>query len=227
MLEDHPSGRNDATDEQRGVATEGPSAGLQASTSLGNGEAGGVTASAHPPNPPTCRPESTGEAAAKQDEFGHDQAEAGPPPHEDVSDFDAEPDGGMVTPPRLPGRRRGQRLLKKAEAPAPPLTAEQRLLLLDTWQRSKLPASDFAAMVGLTKHTLYGWKKKFDAEGPAGLVDKPRGGPRGSRVHEVTKRTILMLKQANPGWGCQRISDMLVRGPGLPASASAVGRVLV
>jgi len=35
-----------------------------------------------------------------------------------------------------------------------------------------------------------------------------------------------MLKQANPEWGCQRISDMLVRGPALPASASAVAQVL-
>src|SRR6201992_3663716 len=35
-----------------------------------------------------------------------------------------------------------------------------------------------------------------------------------------------MLKASNPSWGCQRISDMLVRGPALPASASAVARVL-
>ncbi len=27
-----------------------------------------------------------------------------------------------------------------------------------------------------------------------------------------------MLKEANPDWGCQRISDMLVRGPGISAS---------
>jgi transposase InsO family protein len=35
-----------------------------------------------------------------------------------------------------------------------------------------------------------------------------------------------MLKQANPEWGCQRISDMLTRGPALPASPSAVALVL-
>src|SRR5262249_59538539 len=56
--------------------------------------------------------------------------------------------------------------------------------------------------------------------------DPPRRGVRGSRLPELTKRTILMLKQANPEWGCQRISDMLLRGPALPASASAVARVL-
>jgi transposase InsO family protein len=57
-------------------------------------------------------------------------------------------------------------------------------------------------------------------------MDKPRGGPKGSRLPELTKRTILMLKEANPDWGCQRISDMLVRGPALPASPATVARVL-
>ena len=35
-----------------------------------------------------------------------------------------------------------------------------------------------------------------------------------------------MLKEANPDWGCQRISDILARGPALPASPTAVVRVL-
>ena len=106
------------------------------------------------------------------------------------------------------------------------MSPEQKLLLLDTWQRSKLPAGDFAALVGICKQTLYAWKKKFDTEGPAGLMDRPRGGPRGTRLPDLTRRTILMLKQTNPEWGCQRISDMLARGPALPASPSAVAQVL-
>src|SRR5439155_8573105 len=58
------------------------------------------------------------------------------------------------------------------------------------------------------------------------LMDAQRGRLRGSRLPELTKRTILMLKQANPEWGCQKISDMLLRGPALPASPSAVAQVL-
>jgi transposase InsO family protein len=99
-------------------------------------------------------------------------------------------------------------------------------LILDTWRRSGLPAGDFAVLVGISKHTLYGWKRRFESRGPAGLVDQPRGGPRGSRLSDLTKRAIVMLKQANPEWGCQRISDMLLRGPALPASPSAVAKVL-
>jgi len=33
--------------------------------------------------------------------------------------------------------------------------------------------------------------------------------PLDSNLPEVTKRTILVLKKANPEWGCQRISDVL------------------
>jgi transposase InsO family protein len=128
--------------------------------------------------------------------------------------------------PRPPsGLRRGRRLVKPAAKPES-LNAEQRLLLLDTWLRSGLPAGDFAALVGVSKHSLYAWKKKFQQHGPAGLLAQPRGGPRGSRLPDLTKRTILLLKASNPSWGCQRISDMLVRGPALPASPSTVARVL-
>jgi transposase InsO family protein len=81
-------------------------------------------------------------------------------------------------------------------------------------------------MVGLSKHTLYAWKKKFDSEGPAGLMQQPRRRAAGRPLADLTRRTILMLKQSHPDWGCQRISDVLWRGPSLSASASAVAQVL-
>lgn len=126
------------------------------------------------------------------------------------------------------GRRRrpGRRLVQPAKTTPVVLNPEQRLLLLDTWKRSRLPAGDFAVLVGISKHTLYAWKKRFEKEGPAGLMDRPRGGPRGSRLPDLTKRSILLLKQDHPEWGCERISDMLLRGPALPASPQAVARVL-
>jgi transposase InsO family protein len=137
--------------------------------------------------------------------------------------------GGPALAPGLLGRGqrpgRGKRLALPAAKPDA-ISPQQRLLLLDLWQRSGLPAGDFAELVGVSKHTLYAWKKRFANQGPAGLLDQPRGGPAGSRLSDLTKRTILMLKQANPDWGCQRISDMLLRGPALPASPGAVARVL-
>jgi transposase InsO family protein len=122
----------------------------------------------------------------------------------------------------------GRRLVKPepTSKPAAGATAEQKLLLLDTWKRSGLPAGDFGALVGVSKQTLYAWKIRFEKEGPAGLMDQTRGRRAGSRLPELTKRTILMLKESNPSWGCQRISDMLQRGPALPACASTVAQVL-
>jgi hypothetical protein len=46
--------------------------------------------------------------------------------------------------PRLQHPSKGRRLVKPPSAPTPTLTAHQRLLLLDTWRRSGLPAGDFA-----------------------------------------------------------------------------------
>jgi len=142
-------------------------------------------------------------------------------PGEEMSEQEMEP--------RLPlrsGAGKGRRLVRKADQARVVLTGAQRLLLLDTWRRSQLPAGDFAPLIGLTKHSLYAWKKRFDQEGPAGLADRPRGARNGSRVPEVTRRSILMLKEDKPEWGCQRISDVLARGPGLGASAGTVARVL-
>jgi transposase InsO family protein len=126
----------------------------------------------------------------------------------------------------LKPRGKGKRLVKKQELRTPTLSPEQRLLVLDVWKRSGLSAKDFAPLVGVSHHSLYTWKKLFEAYGPGGLMGQRRGGPKGSRLPEVTKRTILMIKETNPDYGSQRISDMLARGPGLGASPGSVLTVL-
>src|SRR6516164_3220547 len=142
-------------------------------------------------------------------------------------EFPDEPGTGPGRPPRSAGRGRpGQRLVADPAPERPPLTPQQRLLILDAWVRSGLPAGDFAPLVGISRHTLYAWKKRFDEHGPAGLTDQPRGAPDGSKLPELTRRTILLMKQSHPDWGCQKISDLLLRGPALPASPAAVARVL-
>lgn len=129
--------------------------------------------------------------------------------------------------PALAGRKKGRRLEKKADEPKKPLTSKDRLYLLDLWTQSGLPAQDFGALVGVTKFTLYDWKKRFAADGPAGLESKPRGSSKKSvQLVELTKRTILLLKKANPSYGCERISDMLRRDQALAASPATVAKVL-
>jgi len=120
--------------------------------------------------------------------------------------------------------RRSRR--KAPESRRPRFTAEQRLLILDSWLRSKLPAGDFAPLVGMSKHSLYAWKDRFEKQGPAGLDDKPLGPKGGSRLSEATKRSILLMKEQHADWGQDRIAMVLLRSQGFQASASAIGRVL-
>lgn len=112
------------------------------------------------------------------------------------------------------------------ETSRPRFTSEQRLLILDSWLRSKLPAGDFAPLVGMSLHTLRAWNARFAEFGPAGLDDKPLGRPMGSRLSEATKRAILLMKEEHKDWGQDRIAAMLLRPQGFSASASAIGRVL-
>jgi transposase InsO family protein len=106
------------------------------------------------------------------------------------------------------------------------LSGEQRLLILDAWRRSEMTAGEFGRIAGVSSHTLYAWRRRFEALGPAGLDEKKRGAPSGSRVGEATRRAILMMKEKHEEWGCDRIHDMLMRSEGFMASASAVARVL-
>lgn len=162
--------------------------------------------------------------------MGHDQNTPSTEPKADPAWQEVAPGAPGEAEPGLPQRRsprRGRRtVVGDAAGPQPQLTPEQRLLVLDTWMRSGLPAGDYAPLVGVSKHTLYAWKARFEAKGPAGLMDRPRGAPRGSRMADVTKRAVLLMKEQHPDWGVERISAMLARGPALPASANAVMRVL-
>jgi len=166
----------------------------------------------------------------------HPESSPSIPPFEPESDQPVDPaleepgpgstsNAANVKPRR--GRRKTRRTIRPEDAAGRPVfTARQRLLLLDTWMRSGLPGSEFSRLAGVSAHTLYEWRRRFELEGPAGLEGRPRGGRRGSRLPEETRRAILMLKSAHPEWGRDRIRDVLVRSQGHGASSGAIGRVL-
>ena len=83
---------------------------------------------------------------------------------------------GLMGGPRR-GRTRRTVRAEEAARPRVTLSAQQRVLMLDTWLRSKLSARDFASLIGMSEHTLYAWKKRFEQAGPAGLAERPRGAP--------------------------------------------------
>jgi putative transposase len=115
---------------------------------------------------------------------------------------------------------------KKARTPRAGRTATERLLILETWIRSKLPASAFTRFVSVSPHQLYTWKRRFDQDGPAGLEPARVGRPKGTRLPEPTRRAILLMKETHEDWGIDRLHDMLRRTEGFQASATAIGNLL-
>ena len=90
--------------------------------------------------------------ASSGEAVGDDGWEADVPPAESLTDearglpdlLSWAADLPMPAPRKI--RRRGT-LAPAVERPLMPLSPQQKLLLLDTWQRSGLPARDFAALV--------------------------------------------------------------------------------
>jgi hypothetical protein len=62
----------------------------------------------------------------------------------------------LPLPPNLSARRRNARALVRPQLPQGPLTPQQKLLLLDTWQRSGLPARDFGHPGPRSAHAYQG-----------------------------------------------------------------------
>jgi hypothetical protein len=83
----------------------------------------------------------------------HDEPQGSPVPAEREGEPPQTVDSPQPRIPRLGQPPHGKRITRKSDGPAQNLTAQQRLLLLDTWRRSGLPAGDFAALAGLSKHS--------------------------------------------------------------------------
>lgn len=150
----------------------------------------------------------------------NDPAESGIRPEESPSP-EASPPKGVDEKPKA--KR------KAAKPKAPPsrkYTAEQKLVLIDTWKQSSLTAKEFTELVSVDYKSFSIWKARFEKEGPAGLFSKAPGPEPGSRVEPMTRKTILLLKEHHPEFGCERISQMLFRGSAIGVSASTVNRVL-
>jgi transposase InsO family protein len=128
-----------------------------------------------PDEEPARLPVGEGRTTPKRELSAEEDCPEDSPPEDDALGI-----GARLPRPRGPRRSpRGRQLRLPEDGKRQTFTPQQRLLVLDTWRRSGLPAQDFASLVG-----------------------------------------------THPEWGCQRISDLLLRGPALPASASAVARVL-
>ena len=105
---------------------------------------------------------------------------------------------------------------------------EQRLDMVLAPERYGLTVTEAAALWGVSRQTWHVWRRRYDAEGVAGLADR-RSAPRSSpaRVSGRVEREVLRLRAAHPRWGPRRIRTELLRR-GLPApSRSTIQRIFV
>ena len=134
-------------------------------------------------------PGGPGGEGARAGEAGEGPLPDGDSPFPRAPWADSARDAGW-TPP-LPPRRTRRRV--KADDRRRQIPPEQRILILDAWARSGLPAKDFAALVGVASGTLYQWRTRFRTEGPAGLATRRKRAKGVSRLPDATKLSLIHI----------------------------------
>jgi transposase len=90
------------------------------------------------------------------------------------------------------------------------------------------PIGEVAERYGTTRQSLHAWRKRFEAEGMPGLVDRsrrPKTSP--SRVDSEVEAAICGLRREHPRWGARRIAfELGQRGVATVPGRATVHRVL-
>ncbi|MEV7281444.1 helix-turn-helix domain-containing protein [Streptomyces sp. NPDC093111] len=91
------------------------------------------------------------------------------------------------------------------------------------------PVAEVARRHGVSRQTLYAWRKRYAAHGEGGLADRsrrPHESP--ARIAPALEALICSLRERHPGWGAGRLRAAL-DGLGVPdvPSRTTIHRVLV
>src|SRR5687767_7575861 len=85
--------------------------------------------------------------------------------------------------------------------------------------------TELCERVGIRRHTGDKWVRRYTAEGPVGLKEKPRAPHRcPHRMSQEAEAALLEAKRAHPHWGPHKIRpDLARRRPALalPAPSTA------
>lgn len=91
------------------------------------------------------------------------------------------------------------------------------------------PIGEVAERYGTTRQSLHAWRRRFEAEGMPGLVDRsrrPKSSP--SRVDAEVEALICQLRREHPRWGARRVVHELgLRGVAVVPGRATVHRVMV
>lgn len=103
----------------------------------------------------------------------------------------------------------------------------QRLELLQLASAGSTPVAELARRFGVSRKTIYKWRRRHQNAGQAGLMDRsrrPHHSPR--RTSAALERAVLSLRQKHPYWGGRKLHHCLLRmGVEAPAP-STITRIL-
>src|SRR5580704_7327238 len=78
--------------------------------------------------------------------------------------------------------------------------------------RDGLTVTEVAEAYGISRQTVHGWLRRYEAGGLAGLADRshrPRASP--AQMAPVLEARVLELRRQHPGWGAARLQHQLGR----------------
>ena len=109
-------------------------------------------------------------------------------------------------------------------------TPEERRGAVEAFLKSGRKREDFAKLWGCSPSSLDKWLRRYKAEGPKGLEDRPhpsgRREPSPRRLPDAARAQIVAVRAEHPAFGAQRVADHLARFGGLEVSPSTVRNVL-
>ncbi|WP_372426945.1 IS481 family transposase, partial [Salinarimonas chemoclinalis] len=83
---------------------------------------------------------------------------------------------------------------------------EQRMRFALLCDRDEQTMVELCELFGISRQTGYEWRRRYREEGPAGLVDRPRGPHRhGRSTPDAVAESIVALRLARPSWGPRKI----------------------
>lgn len=109
------------------------------------------------------------------------------------------------------------------------IAMEAKLLAVLTAGVSSVRVTDVCAELGLSRQTFYKYRRRFETEGPGGLVERsrrPRSSPR-LMAPEVEDEIVRLRKELPLENGAQTIAYHLARSGWPVPSVSAIHRALV
>ncbi|MCI0670978.1 MAG: DDE-type integrase/transposase/recombinase, partial [Myxococcaceae bacterium] len=107
-------------------------------------------------------------------------------------------------------------------------TPEQKRAAVEAFARSGRTQAEFAALWGISAHTLAAWTRRYAEQGAKGLEPRPQGGPgRPRTIPEGVREEIAQTKRRYPSFGLRKVRDWLLRFRGVRVSAGTVRSALV